>query len=1429
MPPAKSKPTKSVLSSARDLVTVGPRDVTAKSQSGRDATRQRQLTDRALVLRNGKYGARGTGELMAMGKMSGREKLELLADRTKTAVGVPFRLEICMKIADSQLSAGLDEISDLQDHEMFYDRIVAEIRARNPSVPGRNAADPLRDANKVASIVASRLVGDTLRDLGDDGLEDSTVRRQLEGDASMRSRYLVLYDIVNVLAEAVQTKFALLATTAPHYAQYFRKNELTAQDQPEYIFDWGGLKQIHKSFLDSIIVELCLPQSGIPRHILCQILGEAIEECPRDAKRFSQEVWNAVGDCATPGNSRKSFTVPQGQEWKEVPREMPEEFEDWNDEQILSEEASKSYANFKQVIYPLDRTRKKNVLDDMWKIVNQNYEAVCGQDIDNLWQLSDIRQLGPQWHARYIEGSSLNADDQSALVPVKGKNKGSTSGRPAGKLLAIRNGDESDDSMPSLRSVSDYSDGEDDESSYFDSEEDKDDDSDEDEAESEYDTDEEDTMRDLLREAMDAAMASPDFFDPSSAAPDFDALAEERRGNPFLKLLGSLRGRMFSSNPNLKTTSRTVPRHPPTTTTKKPLPAKPRLVPVIPRKAPAPGTPIPKSHKTTVEAVEDEDEIAAAAKKKKKKPKKKKKKPSVSEADGPTLNSQISPEIPSTPQPAPEAPVQNQTTPATPLAKKGSNNVPQSPSKPKAATESLRSVQSTSAPSWASTTSLPLPQTAQSAHKYVQSEGLDKASKTKVKSRPGHATLVAIPEKRSIFSKFSKKTRDQAEEEPKEKGNKHSFFSRLTKKTTTYMHQLLHTSADETKGLAPMKWENFLKVMREMGFTYEPGTAGSSVRFDPPDPRDVSIMFHKPHPDPTIHPVMLKDFAKKLKRTYGWSEEDFYKASQSMAARPPPARPHIGLNPSTRFSSYSTNEWAEDDAWDSASDSESQGPSEWKRSSNARPSTSTTAPKPVPRPALNNSSTTLAFSYTHVHAPSPSSYSPRLDHPSKNGWTIVRKSVDRHSMEGHDTAKPVDAPVYEDVEGDMVVGDFEPEVEEQRAILTGKPRHEHGILREDVDEIVNDPLYLVRHRATKRSSRSQPAGDMLDSDVQEKLIREQSIRTNRWKKFIDCITQEDVNMAQLRKLAWNGVPSDLRPIVWPLLLGYLPLPTPLRSSTLARKRQEYASLVELAFSRNRDGPDQQVWHQIEIDVPRTRPGVRLWMQTCTQRVGVPVDMNTLAVDQRASEFRTDIVFLSAYIGALFAFVLVKLILTVPSTEDSDPEDFDTALLPENVLSAVEADTFWCLSRLLDGIQDNYIATQPGIQRSVKRMAELVARIDAPLAAHLEKENVEFMQFAFRWMNCLLMREITVQNTIRMWDTYLAEGPDAFSQFHLYVCSAFLVRWSKKLQEMDFQGIIMFLQSLPTQGWSDNEIEMLLSEAFVHYSTWHNAQSHFAGK
>ncbi|GAA5913104.1 uncharacterized protein JCM6883_006523 [Sporobolomyces salmoneus] len=295
----------------------------------------------------------------------------------------------------------------------------------------------------------------------------------------------------------------------------------------------------------------------------------------------------------------------------------------------------------------------------------------------------------------------------------------------------------------------------------------------------------------------------------------------------------------------------------------------------------------------------------------------------------------------------------------------------------------------------------------------------------------------------------------------------------------------------------------------------------------------------------------------------------------------------------------------------------------------------------------------------------------------------------------------------------------------------------------------------------------------------------------------------ETDLGELRKLSWGGVPKDLRGVVWMLLLGYLPSPFSRRASTLARKRQEYADAVKMAFSRGVKGLDGPIWHQISIDVPRTRPGVKLWMVEGTQR-SLERILYVWAIRHPASGYVQGIndlvtpffqVFLSLYIN-------------------SDPESFDPSLLPPQVLEALEADSFWCLSKLLDGIQDNYIFAQPGITRAVKKMELLCKRVDAPLARHLESEGVEFIQFAFRWMNCLLMRELSVKNIVRMWDTYLAEGGDAFSEFHLYVCLSFLVKWSEQLRTMDFQSIIMFLQSLPTKDWTDSNTELLLSEAFM---------------
>lgn len=330
---------------------------------------------------------------------------------------------------------------------------------------------------------------------------------------------------------------------------------------------------------------------------------------------------------------------------------------------------------------------------------------------------------------------------------------------------------------------------------------------------------------------------------------------------------------------------------------------------------------------------------------------------------------------------------------------------------------------------------------------------------------------------------------------------------------------------------------------------------------------------------------------------------------------------------------------------------------------------------------------------------------------------------------------------------------------------------------------------------------TSPSSDSLDDTK----------RFSRIHKFKKLLHSSNVDLSELKKLAWSGVPYELRPITWQLLLGYLPTSAERRIHTLSRKRNDYLDGVEQAFS---SGLDQPMWHQISIDVPRTNPHIPLYGFPATQKALERI-LYLWAIRHPAS----------GYVQGINDLVTPFFQTYLSAYIESDPEKYDPGNLPKEVLNVVEADTFWSLTKLLDGIQDNYIHAQPGIQRQVAELKELTQRIDANLVKHLSSESVEFMQFSFRWMNCLLMREVSVKNTIRMWDTYISEGANGFSEFHVYVCAAFLVKWSVQIQEMDFQEIMMFLQALPTKDWGEKDVELLLSEAFMWQSLFKNASAH----
>ncbi|KAI9006032.1 rab-GTPase-TBC domain-containing protein [Gaertneriomyces semiglobifer] len=326
-----------------------------------------------------------------------------------------------------------------------------------------------------------------------------------------------------------------------------------------------------------------------------------------------------------------------------------------------------------------------------------------------------------------------------------------------------------------------------------------------------------------------------------------------------------------------------------------------------------------------------------------------------------------------------------------------------------------------------------------------------------------------------------------------------------------------------------------------------------------------------------------------------------------------------------------------------------------------------------------------------------------------------------------------------------------------------------NLLRKGASTDAGTPL--SRRSTTSRDghdkAKSEEAAMMADAAKLNSL----SIRASKFKALLDLPV---IDLEQLRKLSWSGIPDEIRSTVWKLLMGYLPASADRREATLTRKRKEYEEYVQQSFGKGKTGLDQQLFHQIHIDVQRTHANIPLYQHPRIQEALERV-LYCWAIRHPAS----------GYVQGINDLVTPFFHVFLQSCTKGDVEKTPVDDISPSVLTDVEADAFWCLTKLLDGIQDNYTHAQPGIQRQITRLKELINRIDAPLYHHLQSQGLEFIQFAFRWMNCLLMRELSLKNTIRMWDSYQAEGQDGFSDFHLYVCAAFLVKWSDILKKQEF--------------------------------------------
>ena len=193
----------------------------------------------------------------------------------------------------------------------------------------------------------------------------------------------------------------------------------------------------------------------------------------------------------------------------------------------------------------------------------------------------------------------------------------------------------------------------------------------------------------------------------------------------------------------------------------------------------------------------------------------------------------------------------------------------------------------------------------------------------------------------------------------------------------------------------------------------------------------------------------------------------------------------------------------------------------------------------------------------------------------------------------------------------------------------------------------------------------------------------------RKKQIQDMLDQPIIDLERIRSMAWAGIPDEFRARVWRLFLDYEPVNVALRDQTLEHKRRDYFDCLDRIYS----GPQKNLWTnaqkqtilQIRKDLPRTHLTLLR-----TERVQALFEriLFVYSVRHPASGYvqgMNDLLqpFFFAFILPFMGSYCVKDIGMFENIDNID----------DTLLNNIEADCFWCFSKLLDGLQDIYTKDQ----------------------------------------------------------------------------------------------------------------------------------------
>ncbi|KAH3767517.1 GTPase activating protein [Pelomyxa schiedti] len=302
---------------------------------------------------------------------------------------------------------------------------------------------------------------------------------------------------------------------------------------------------------------------------------------------------------------------------------------------------------------------------------------------------------------------------------------------------------------------------------------------------------------------------------------------------------------------------------------------------------------------------------------------------------------------------------------------------------------------------------------------------------------------------------------------------------------------------------------------------------------------------------------------------------------------------------------------------------------------------------------------------------------------------------------------------------------------------------------------------------------------------------------------------------------FNVIPTDPTPTPEPQISNLPPTPTPTATATPlpAETPPETSSNTRsgpnicLANYIGND-PDLSLYYQIDTDVLRTYP-FGFSQALATPNVRLMLKRILFIWAKQHDQI--------GYFQGLNEIPTIFMIVFLLSATRGDLKVMDC--LPPVSLQFIEADTFFCLSKVMEQLIPLASPSNGFIfaQEMIESFRTLLVDTNSRALAHLERNGVMLHHFAFRWFLCLLLRDLKITDSVVLFDHFIAfkcrSGEyKGFVEFLPYVCTELLNSIAPHLVTLNsLEAIIGYIQKLYLQPPGHINIKRIVRRAAQLYA------------